>query len=74
METGGEVGEAKDELDVEYEGEGVVVALNAYYLLDLLGTMDGDKAVMKMQDSLSPVLTQEPGDESLVSIVMPMRL
>ncbi|VAX20877.1 DNA polymerase III beta subunit [hydrothermal vent metagenome] len=74
ISEGGELGEARDEAPIEYSGEGLVVGLNAYYLLDLLNIMPQKKVIIKTQDALSPVLAQAPGDDSLLCIVMPMRL
>lgn len=71
---GGEIGEAKDEIAAEYEGEEMTVGLNALYLLELLNSIGGDKVAIKMIDQLSPVLVQPPSDNSLLCIVMPMRL
>jgi len=71
---GGELGEAKDELAIKYTGDDVVVGLNATYLLDVLNILNDEKVVLKMQDPLSPVLAQAPGDSGLLCIVMPMRL
>lgn len=74
VSEGGELGEARDELPIEYSGEDIVIGLNGYYLLDILGILDGEKVRMKMQDSLSPVVAQIPGDDGLLCIIMPMRL
>ncbi len=71
---GGELGEAKDELSIEYDGEGLSVGLNANYFLDVLNVLNDENVILKMQDPLSPVLAQAPGDSGLLCIVMPMRL
>lgn len=74
LSEGGELGEARDEVAIEFEGDSVTVGLNALYLLDSLNVLDDEKAVIKMQDPLSPVMVQPPSDEGMISIVMPMRL
>jgi DNA polymerase-3 subunit beta len=71
---GGDIGEAKDEIDIAYDGDEVIIGLNAEYVIDVLGAMDGDDVVFKMSDSLSPVLAVSPVDEGQKCIVMPMRL
>jgi len=71
---GGELGEAKDEIEAKFTGEDIVVGLNAQYLLDVLNILSEDTVSLKIQDSLSPVVAQAPGDSGLLCIVMPMRL
>ncbi|MBF0169907.1 MAG: DNA polymerase III subunit beta [Nitrospinae bacterium] len=71
---GGEVGEARDEIDIAYTGDEMVIGLNALYVMDLLGAIDDDTVRFKMQDSLSPVLALAMEDEGQMCIVMPMRL
>lgn len=71
---GGELGEARDEIGISYGGDKLEIGLNAFYLLDALATIDGEKAALKMNDELSPVLTVSPDDPGLMCIVMPMRL
>lgn len=69
-----DVGEASDEVAVEYAGEELVVGFNARYLLDVLQAMSAEKVVFELQDQLSPTLLREEGDESYKCVVMPMRI
>lgn len=71
---GGELGEARDELGVQYTGDDVVIGVNANYVLDVLNILNDDKVILRMQDPLSPLVAQPPGDSGLLCIVMPMRL
>ncbi|MDH5511293.1 MAG: DNA polymerase III subunit beta [Nitrospinota bacterium] len=74
LSEGGEIGEARDEMAIEYSGKEFVVGLNAYYLLDILNIIGHENVVLKMQNQLSPVLAKSPADPGLLCIVMPMRL
>ncbi|MDH4120108.1 MAG: DNA polymerase III subunit beta [Deltaproteobacteria bacterium] len=70
-----EVGEVSDELPVEYAGESVQVGFNASYLLDVLKVLDGAKNVqMELNGPLNPCLIHVPGDDSFLSVVMPLRI
>ncbi|MBI5815320.1 MAG: DNA polymerase III subunit beta [Nitrospinae bacterium] len=71
---GGELGEARDEVEAEFAGESVEIGLNAEYIIEMLGAMGADKVALKMQDALSPLMAVVPEDSGLISIVMPMRL
>jgi len=72
-----DVGEAKEELGVEYRGEQLEIGYNANYLLEALRTMTTDMVRMSLNTPTSPgVLTPVDGDkdEELVCLVMPLRL
>ena len=69
-----EVGEASEELVVEYKGEGLVIGFNSRYLMDVLTAMDKETVALELNDSLSPCLITEEGDEHYKCVVMPMRV
>lgn len=72
--TNPDIGEAKEALEVSYKGEALTIGFNARYLLDALGTMDGEKVIFDLYDPLSPALLMEEGDIDYKCIVMPMRI
>ncbi len=69
-----EMGEAREELPVEYSGAELEVGFNAKYLLDALSVMDQDKVSLLLKDSLSPCIISQAGGESYKCVVMPMRV
>lgn len=69
-----ELGEAKDELSMEYSGDPVTVAFNARYILDALSVMSTDSIIIRINEPLSPTLIMENGKDDYKYIVMPMRL
>ncbi len=69
-----DIGEAREEIAVEYEGDNLTVGFNARYLIDTLGAMSAEKVVLELQDPLSPVLVKEEGTEDYQCVVMPMRI
>ncbi|MEJ2193023.1 MAG: DNA polymerase III subunit beta [Nitrospirota bacterium] len=69
-----DIGEASDELAVEYAGESLAVGFNARYVLDVLQAMSSDTVVFELQDQLSPSLLRENGNETYKCVVMPMRI
>ncbi len=66
--------EAEEQLEVDYNGEGIEIGFNVNYLLDALGVMETEQFLMalKSPDS-SGLLTEVDGDTSKY-VVMPMRL
>lgn len=69
-----ELGEAKEEVAIDYKGDRLSIGFNARYLLDALGVMGGDMVILELQDPLSPVLVKEEGNEDYRCVVMPMRI
>jgi len=68
-----DIGEARDEITVEYNGEDLSVGFNARYLIDILEAMSSEKIVMELQAPLSPVLIKEENNEDYQCVIMPMR-
>ena len=69
-----EVGEAKEDLPVEYEGEKLTIGFNARYLLEALGAMDTDSAIIEIQNALSPCVLRQDNGKDYLWVVMPLRL
>jgi DNA polymerase-3 subunit beta len=69
-----DLGEAREELTVDYKGDKLTVGFNARYLIDTLGAMTAETVVLELQDPLSPVLVKEDGREDYRCVVMPMRI
>jgi DNA polymerase-3 subunit beta len=69
-----DLGEAKDELEVDYKGEALAVGFNARYLLDVLTVMSAETVAIELQDPLSPTLMKEEADDEYKCVVMPMRV
>jgi len=69
-----DVGEASEELAVDYRGEGIAIGFNSRYLMDVLSAMDRQTITLELNDALSPCLISEEGDEHYKCVVMPMRV
>lgn len=69
-----DLGEASDEVAIEYTGEELALGFNARYLLDVLSAMSADNVLFELQDPLSPTLLKEEGDENYQCVAMPMRI
>lgn len=69
-----ELGEAREELQVEYSGEELTIGFNSRYILDALSAMDKEGVRLEFNDSLSPCLIVEEGNEGYKCVVMPMRV
>ena len=69
-----DLGEAEEELDVDYEGAEIGIGFNARYLLDSLAALDAKEVRLGLQDELSPVQLRATDDDETLAVVMPMRL
>ncbi len=70
-----DLGEAAEELEVDYQGARLSIGYNAQYLLDILGVLEhDDKVTLAVKDDQSPTVLKRNGDESLLYVVMPMRI
>lgn len=70
-----DVGEATEELEVDYNGDPVNIGFNARYLIDAVSEVPNDKVVeIGLNDDVSPGVICIGGDAHFRYIVMPMRL
>lgn len=69
-----DLGEAKEELEIEYDKENLKIGFNARYILDALNTIEEDEIKISFKDQNSPVLLGPKNDQDYQCVVMPMRI
>ncbi|MFL5300951.1 MAG: DNA polymerase III subunit beta [Anaeromyxobacteraceae bacterium] len=77
-----DLGDAKEEVPVEYTGEKLAIGFNARYLIDILGALATLEAVaaqdvvVELSDDLSPGVVKPAGESAtqFTAVVMPMRI
>jgi len=69
-----DLGEAQEELDVDYAGPTISIGFNARYLLDCLSALGAKEVRLGLRDGGSPVEVRPTDDLESVAVVMPMRL
>jgi DNA polymerase-3 subunit beta len=71
-----EIGEARDKLDVNYEGENLEIGFNSQYLLDFLSVVKTDSVKFELKDENSAVLMRPEAEEDLefICVLMPMKI
>jgi DNA polymerase-3 subunit beta len=72
--TNPDSGSATEELEVDYEAQGLDIGFNARYLLDITGQLDGDTALFKLADPGSPTVIQDREGSPALYVLMPMRV
>jgi DNA polymerase-3 subunit beta len=68
------LGEAQQEVDVEYDGPEVTIGFNAHYLLDILSQVTEGGVRIELSDHLSPALVRPIEARDFAGVVMPMRV
>lgn len=71
-----ELGEAKEVLAVDYEGDTVGICFNAQYVLDFLGVVETDSVTLEFKDEMSQAVMRPVGAEGYdyTYVIMPMRI
>lgn len=70
-----ELGEASEDVEIDYKGEHISVGFNAKYLIDFATSIsDESNLIMKLSGELGPAKIYAQQDDSYFGIVMPMRL
>ena len=67
-----EVGEAREQLAVAYDGPEVQVAFNPGFLTDPLKALTRDEIIFEFKDEMSPGVFRTP--DSFLCVIMPLRL
>ena len=69
-----DLGEAREALELDYEGEGLNVGFNARYFLDLCAAMRSEEISLGFVDEQNPCVITGEADTGFLSVIMPMRL
>ncbi len=67
-------GDAYDEIDIDYQGEKVVIALNHAFLLETLSHYRSDTVTLKVKDSQTPVLFEDEKRPEYLGILNTMTI
>jgi DNA polymerase III subunit beta len=69
-----DMGEAREEIDVDYQGEAMDVGFNSKYLLECLSILKSDQIEFRLKDRLSPGVLQGASEKNHTYVIMPMRI
>ena len=70
-------GDAREEVEVFYEGPSLQIGFNARYLIEALNAIDAHEVLMELKDEGGPVIlkpSSSPQSSSQICIIMPMRI
>jgi DNA polymerase-3 subunit beta len=69
-----ELGEVREEIDVQYKGESLSVGFNPRYFIDLLTQMTTEQIRLELAGDLDPAVLKPAEGEDYLGVVMPMRI
>lgn len=72
--TNPDAGEAREEIDIDYDGPPIEIGFNARYLQDSLAVLGGDTILLKLGEPGAPAILQPREGSDLLTVLMPMRV
>lgn len=69
-----DLGNAKDEQDISYPGEPLILGFNCRYFIETLQAMECETVEAYINSNSSPCLMKSEDDQGFISIIMPMQL
>ena len=66
--------EAKEELEIDYDGDAIDIGFNVTYLIDVLSNVSQEMVKIELQDSSASALLTVPERPGFKYVVMPMRI
>jgi len=69
-----EVGQAEEEVPVEFDGAPLTIGFNARYIIDALSAMRSEQVELAFNEEANPCQVSGPEDAGSFSIIMPMRI
>jgi DNA polymerase-3 subunit beta len=72
--TNPDLGESKEDMEIDYQGDSIEVAFNPRYLIETLSVINTEKVVVNLLDNEKPCLIEGENDDTYLSVIMPMRI
>jgi len=71
--TNPDIGESKEDITIEYNGDPIDVAFNPRYFIDNLNVIDDENVIINIINDEKPCLIEGEKDKNFISVVMPMK-
>ncbi len=69
------LGEAKETIPVNYNGDDLVIGFNAKYLIDALSVYNNDEKIqMELNNEISPVVIKSKNQKNYMNLIMPLKI
>ncbi|MFC1884612.1 DNA polymerase III subunit beta, partial [Thermodesulfobacteriota bacterium] len=74
VSTNPDLGEVRENMKIEYQGERIEAGFNPRYFIDTLQVMESDEVILGFIDNTKPCILKGDADEGFLGLIMPMRL
>lgn len=74
LTSNSQLGNVREEVEINLQGESIEIAFNARYLLDVLKRMEEEEISLQLTSSVSPCIIKNQNTESYKYLVLPVRL
>jgi DNA polymerase-3 subunit beta len=72
--TNPDIGESKETMTIAFKGEPIQMAFNPRYFIETLGVIEGDTVLLSIASEEKPCLIEGQGDQTFLTVIMPMRI
>ena len=72
--TNPNIGESKEEMHIEYQGQSIKVMFNPRYFIETLNVIEENNIKLNIVDEEKPCLIQGENNDRYLSVIMPMRI
>ena len=72
--TNPDIGESKEEMQIEYDGDTIEVAFNPRFFMDAINVIGESDVSLQIIDDEKPCMIHGQGNNLFVSVIMPMRI
>jgi DNA polymerase-3 subunit beta len=72
--TNPDIGESKEDMQLEYSGDPVTIMFNPRFFIDSLNVLEDDKISLHIYNEEKPCLIEGQEDKTYLSVIMPMRI
>ncbi|MBW2180884.1 MAG: hypothetical protein JRG81_11030, partial [Deltaproteobacteria bacterium] len=72
--TNPDIGESKEDMDIEYNGSKVAAAFNPRYFIDTLNVINEENIIISLFNEEKPCFIEGEENKNFLSVIMPMRI
>lgn len=69
-----DIGDAREELEIEYEGDVFSINFNINYLIEAIGALESKKITIEFENETNPCIIKGTEEEGFLGVIMPMRV
>lgn len=69
-----QLGKAREEVNINLQGEGLKIAFNSKYLIDVFKIMEEDEVIMELTSPVTPCVVRNKNEDNCTYLLLPVRL